>query len=132
MNYKKLTRKQLAKKIDELRRKFVRKRDALYNGFAICISCSIQKPVSELQVGHFYLRGYDQTTELLTEWRNVSLQCQRCNGFMHGNLSGYAVGLVRKYGPKVLFELEKKRKTEKHWSYMELLAVVEELKKKAP
>ena len=127
---KKPTRKQLVKLIDSLRRDWIRLRDSSHQGYASCISCQIQKPVSELQVGHFYLRGYDQTTELLTEWRNVSLQCQRCNGFMHGNLSGYAVGLVRKYGPKVLFELEKKRKTEKHWSYSELLGIMEELKNK--
>ena len=49
---------------------------------------------------------------------------------MHGNLSGYAVGLVRKYGPKVLFELEAKKKVQKHWSYTELLEVVEWLKRK--
>lgn len=126
---KKPTRKKLTQKIDELRRDMVRLRDKDWKDWAYCISCGAYKPISDLQAGHFYLRQYDFTTLLLTEYRNVNLQCQQCNGFKHGNLAGYAVGLQRKYGKKILFELEKKYKTPHYWKYTELLDVVEELKK---
>lgn len=103
----------------------MRKRDSDWKGWAICISCGAYRPVEELQVGHYYKRQHDYTTLLLTEWRNVNLQCVPCNGIKRGNPIGYAMGLQRKYGKKILFELEKDYKTPRYWKYTELEKIIE-------
>ena len=117
--------KSLKKKIDILRRDYIRKRDSK-NGYGNCISCGIRKAVADLQVGHYYKRQHDFTTALLTELRNVALQCEQCNGYRHGNQTGFAIGLIKKYGDGILQELERKFRTPTYWGIISLKKVVED------
>lgn len=115
---KKLTRKELLKRIDEARRQYIRKRDYNFQGYAKCISCSVVS--NNLQVGHYYSRVHDFTTELGGDERTVNLQCSPCNELRRGNPREYAIGLIAKYGKDILNELDKKKKTSKYWKMKEL------------
>ena len=114
---KKRSRKDLIKVIDEARRTYIRNRDLEHNGMAKCISCNSYS--DNLQVGHYYSRRSDFTTELGGDERNVNLQCVPCNSHKRGNPRGYVVGLIRKYGKNSVIELEQKRK-EKYWKIKDL------------
>jgi hypothetical protein len=67
--------------------KFIRNRDG-----GVCISCG--KACEKGDAGHF-IPSTKQGTRF-NEY-NVNVQCVSCNRYQHGNLSGYAVGLLRKY-----------------------------------
>lgn len=124
------TVKQLRNKVDKARREYIRKRDTDWRGNGVCISCGILKPVEQLQVGHYYKRQYDFTTELGGEERNVNLQCEQCNGYRGGNEPDYAIGLIKKYGKGILEELQKKRRTDKKWKLSELEALISDYQNK--
>jgi 5-methylcytosine-specific restriction endonuclease McrA len=110
-------RKKLLKKIDEARRKYIRERDGK-GEYTPCISCGAW--TTNPDVGHYYKRGHDFTTELGGDERNVNLQCVPCNSFKNGNPQGYAAGLVHKYGEGIIKELDQKKKTNKYWKIKEL------------
>lgn len=112
-------RKKLLKKIDEARREYIRQRDS-QGEMTPCISCGAWCETSSLQVGHYYPRGNDNTTELGGDERNVNLQCVPCNYHKSGNPRGYAYYLTIKYGKDILEELEKKKQTKKYWKIKEL------------
>ena len=125
---RKLTNRQkLLKKIDDARREYIRKRDLDWRDRANCISCFRNFEKGELQAGQFKKRQHDFTTELATEYRNVNLQCERCNGFLRGNESGYALGIVRKYGDNVLEEIYAKFIKDRNYKIGELEKILEEL-----
>lgn len=44
--------------------------------------------------------------------RNCNAQCRSCNRFSEGNNIGYTRGLIRKYGIKVIDELDVKKHTQ--------------------
>lgn len=44
--------------------------------------------------------------------RNCNAQCRDCNRFDEGNNIGYTRGLIRKYGIKVIDELDVKKHTQ--------------------
>lgn len=41
---------------------------------------------------------------------NINAQCTRCNHFLSGNLSVYAIYLLKKYGKKKLEDLDNRAK----------------------
>jgi len=73
-----------------------------------------------MDVGHYYTRSNDWTTDLGGDERNVNLQCVPCNSHKRGNPRGYVIGLIEKYGENVIMELEKKRNTKKYWKIKDL------------
>lgn len=121
--------KQYRNKIDSLRREYIRKRDLDFRGGANCISCGKYKYLEHLQVGHFYVRNHDFTTELGMDERNVNLQCDLCNGNMFNRKvmveKGYNLGMEAKYGHGVLQELEEKYKTKKYYRIADYEALIE-------
>jgi len=125
----KRTRKQLLSLIDKSRREYVQKRDQDWREKAFCISCGAYRPVEELQVGHYFSRVHDFSTELGGCKENTNLQCVPCNHYKRGNIQGYALGLVRKYGKVSLEELEEAKKTKKRWTIKELESLLEKYKK---
>lgn len=64
-------------------------------GYLTCISCGVRMDLSVAQGGHYIPRA-NRATE--TEHDNVWPQCQRCNGFLYGNLISYRRNLVRRIG----------------------------------
>jgi hypothetical protein len=120
-------RKKLLKDIDKARREYIRKRDGK-GEYTPCISCGAW--TTNPDVGHYYKRGHDFYTELGGDERNVNLQCVPCNSFKNGNIQGYTIGLMRKYGKEVIDELYEKKKKTKYWKIAELEELLQYYKDK--
>ena len=84
--------------------KYIRARDASYEGYCKCISCNTVKPWKEFDAGHFISVGSDRALKY-NEF-NVNAQCTACNHFKSGNLIEYRQGLIRKYKESVVTQLE--------------------------
>lgn len=80
---------------------YVRRRDCP-DGLGRCISCGRPITFRNCDAGHYIPR-----THAATRWdtRNVNAQCRACNRMKDGNLPGYTIGLVEKYGDGVIEEL---------------------------
>jgi len=103
---KEKTLPELKKELDTVFNKFIRQRDApLY--FFRCISCGNRKSIKQLNAGHYFSAGHNEAVR----WneQNVNGQCIRCNKYLHGNLEEYRKGMIKKYGQKVLDDLEIQR-----------------------
>jgi NinG protein len=105
----------------------IRSREADWKGFTHCISCGKFQHWKLMDAGHYHhtLLDFDDT--------NVNTQCKQCNGMKKGNPRGYAVGLIRKYGPGIIEELDAKKTV--HYQnpkpdIIKLKALYEELHKK--
>lgn len=105
------TLSKLKKELDKAFNAFIRNRDIWFfgsnSGYHFkCISCNEVKSIEQMHAGHFYARTFTAT-----RWdeRNVNGQCVGCNTFRHGNLLEYRKGMLAKYGPEVLEELEVKK-----------------------
>lgn len=101
MASKELTLSQLKKKLDAVFSVFIRMRDK-----GQCFTCPTKKPWKQMQNGHYVSRQY-----LSVRWdiRNCHTQCVSCNIFKHGNMTAYAVKMVKLFGPSILQELEKEK-----------------------
>lgn len=85
--------------------KFIRARDADYQGYCRCISCTTIKKWNEgIDAGHFIPVGSD--LGLKYNEMNVNGQCRACNSFKSGNLIEYRQGMIQKYGEKRVKLLE--------------------------
>ena len=122
--------RKLKESISKLRAEITKKTQKDWKDYGVCISCSVYRPIGELQSGHFYSRIHDYTTALLTHEENLNLQCVPCNYYKRGNPQGYASGLVRKYGVDILGLLEKAKKKDTYWGIKALKALLEEYKEK--
>lgn len=94
--------KSISRLIQEARepfQKWIRFRDANEP----CISCGTTK--AEIWDGSHFFKAEIYTGLIFNEV-NVNKSCERCNRFLGGNESGYRLGLVKKYGEKVVKELE--------------------------
>ena len=96
---KKYTLSQLKKKLDTVFSLYIRTRDG-----GRCITCGKVDEIKKMQCGHYVSRS-----NLATRWseKNCSTQCVGCNVFKHGNMDEYALKLKKKYGSKILEELNK-------------------------
>ena len=122
--------RKLKESISKLRAEITKKTQKDWKDYGVCISCSVYRPIGELQSGHFYSRIHDYTTALLTREENLNLQCVPCNYYKRGNAQGYASGLVRKYGVAILGLLEEAKKTSKRYKYSELEEIERGIKEK--
>ena len=103
--------KTLKKKVWEIFSKFIRTRD---NG--ICFTCGKKDIISKRTAGH-YIPKNECGLYLYFDERNVNCQCSRCNLYMHGNLSQYALALRRKYGNDILEKLDEDKNKHKGLEY---------------
>ena len=73
--------------------------------FGLCISCN--KPVnygtSNCHAGHYIKATF---TAIKYDERNVNMQCYHCNMHLESNHVGYTRGMIKKYGQKVIDQLE--------------------------
>jgi len=111
--------------------KYIRLRDANWQGYCSCISCSVVLPIKEIQAGHFIDAGSDKA--LKYEETNVHAQCVSCNYFKSGNKLEYRRRLIDKIGIKLVEKLELShhfKTTHKKLNQLELNAMYEFYKKK--
>lgn len=93
---------------DDLRKwfnEFIRLRD-----WPFCYTCGRDVSGQAKEIGPKYVAGHfipkNVCGDILEfDERNVHGQCQRCNRHLHGNLSFYALQLVREYGGSIFEDL---------------------------
>lgn len=107
MPARKLNLSSLKKKTWKLFSEYVRRKDADENGMTRCFTCGSFKNFRELDGGHYHAGS--TSLALFFDERNVKPQCTACNRFRHGNLTQFALGLEKLYGPNILEELDKDR-----------------------
>ncbi len=86
--------------------KFIRARDADWNGYCKCISCGrVKKWNDSIDAGHYIPKGSDSA--LKYNEINVNAQCSYyCNKMKSGNQLLYRIGLVGKVGEEKVKQLE--------------------------
>lgn len=88
----------LKKKADKYFSTYVRYRDGVCrNGewFCTCITCGVEKPLKQMQAGHFISR---RINKLRFDEENVNAQCVGCNMYKQGEQYLYSKALDLKYG----------------------------------
>ena len=90
--------------------RWVRLRDTevMTNGrYGNCICCGRHKAFEQLEAGHFI-----RSRHMGTRWheKNINAQCSYCNRWLGGNELKYREGLIKKYGPGIIDELEVEKK----------------------
>lgn len=113
---KKQTISSLKKKLDKIFSEYIRKRDK-----ARCFTCGKQGEVKTMQCGHYVPRQH-----LVTRYSeiNCNTQCVGCNVFKRGNMDEYALKLKKKYGPRVLEELNREKYKIHKWTIEDYLGKI--------
>ena len=93
----------LTNKLDGIFSRYIRYSHADGRGNCSCFTCDKVAPVAEMDCGHFVGRQHRATR---WEEKNCHPQCRFCNRYCEGRKDVYAVRLVEKYGPHILFELQ--------------------------
>ena len=114
----------LKKKADKVFSLYIRNRDS-ENGFAECITCGVQKPIGQMQAGHFVSR---RVNTLRFDEINVNAQCYSCNVMKHGDIYQYAKALDLKYGDGTAEELHSRRFETHSFTIDELKKIIEDYK----
>jgi hypothetical protein len=103
--------------------RYIRLRDK-----ATCITCGKRCELGEIHAGHYIPKSRGMS--IYFNEKNVHAQCARCNLYLRGDLSNYALKLIDKYGVEVLGELEAERNKIKRFSEGEFLQLIEYYTKK--
>lgn len=107
----------MKKKADQVFSHFIRHRDAHK-----CFTCDKVMPANESQNGHYESRRHNNTRY---DEQNCHCQCCGCNIFKKGNMTEYAVRMVRKYGPGILEELRSRAQVIKQFTIKDLEEIIE-------
>lgn len=123
----KKTVSQLKKKVWAACSEYVRRRDADWRGYVVCVTCGKVMPWKEAQAGHF-VPG--RRNSVLFDTRHIYPQCPRCNVFLHGNLIAYYPFMLKKVGKKVIEELKRLSQKDKQFTRAELEQLLLDFKQK--
>jgi hypothetical protein len=105
----------LKKKLDAIFSKYIRLKYAK-DGYVQCYTCSVCKPVSEMQNGHWIPRN-NVATRFSEE--NCRPQCVGCNMFNKGRPDVFAVNLLKEGIDIVALEQTKYRVFKIDWVWYE-------------
>ena len=111
----------LIKLLDAEFSKYVRRMEK-----GVCFTCGVQKDPKEMQNGHYESRSHFETR---WDLRNCHCQCYSCNVMRNGNMTNYAINLVRKYDKGILERLHKLAQTPVKLKREDLEAQIEFYKK---
>lgn len=101
----KKTNAKLKKELDSIFSRYIRHKHAK-DGMVKCYTCSVVKPVKEMQNGHWIPRNILSTR---FDEMNCRPQCVGCNMFNKGRPDVFALKLLEEYGEEKLRELQKRR-----------------------
>ena len=118
----------LVKKLDRVFSAYIRLRDAMPNGYFMCISCGKIKHISEADCGHFYSRRHMATR---FDEDNCHAECQGCNRADGDHLHGYMERLTHKIGQGRIDVLKWKHTQFKKYTDEELRMMIDYYKEKA-
>ena len=90
---KKRSRSKIVKELDSAFSKFIRNRDS-DGELCTCATCGVQKPIKQMQAGHFMSRS-----KYSTRWdeENVHAQCAGCNMWKQGRQYEMSIYIDQKY-----------------------------------
>ena len=108
-------------KLDKVFSEYIRLRDAMPNGYFICISCGKMKPYRQADCGHYHSRRHMATR---FDEDNCNSECRGCNRFSADHLIGYREHLIRKIGEERFELLNWKAHQMKHYSDFELQELI--------
>lgn len=114
----------LKKKADKYFSLYVRHRDSR-NGLVECITCGVEKPINQMQAGHFVSR---RVNKLRFDEENVNAQCTGCNMFKQGEQYLYSKVLDMKYGDGTAEKLMSQRHQTHKFTVDELERIIDESK----
>lgn len=114
---KKVSLSKLKKETWDMFSKWVRLSMASPDGNVECVTCGRIKNYKEMQAGHF-IPGRHGT--VLFDERNVHPQCYTCNVVLGGNGPKYYKYMLKRYGQKVIDELENEDRINKQFEFYEL------------
>lgn len=81
---------------------YIRLRDSNEDGVGECCTCGKHVHWKQGDAGHFVNR---QHKSLRYSEDNVHLQCRKCNRFDEGNITGYSIFMINKFGSDILSKL---------------------------
>ena len=109
--------------------KIVRLKAAVKTGGVIqCVTCGVWKDWRDMQGGHFIKRQHKKWT-LVEE--NIHPQCPRCNQFLGGNDSAYALYMIDTYGRDFVDEMIATKTEPRKYTRVELEELIKELRQQA-
>jgi 5-methylcytosine-specific restriction endonuclease McrA len=117
--------KPIEKKLDELVRQIVMKRDCP-TGFGKCFICGKPGHVKQMEVGYFVVRS-NHTVKW--DLDNLHMICYYCNRFDNDHFSNYRYRMIQVYGEDFVKDLIFKGKQLLKAFEWELEELYEELKK---
>lgn len=103
---------------------YIRQRDS-ENGLAECITCGVNKPIKEMQNGHFVSR---RASKLRYDEFNCNAQCPGCNLFKQGEQYIYGKNIDLKYGAGTAEGLMNRRHETHKWKIDELEEIIKDCK----
>lgn len=124
---KKISRKNIIKRLDNVFSEFIRLRYANAHGIAKCYTCGKEDHWKKLQCGHFQSRKHYSTR---WEELNCQVQCSACNVFRYGEQYKFGINLDKEFGEGTAEFLNKKSKEIVKFSNQELLEKIEYYKKR--
>jgi len=92
---KKVSRKNLVKRLDNIFSQYIRLRNANAQGIAECYTCGVKKNWKQLQCGHFQSRKHYGTR---FDETNCQVQCVSCNVYKYGEQYKFGVRLDKDFG----------------------------------
>ena len=96
-------------------------------GYVTCVTCQSTKHYKEMQAGHFIPgRG----NAILFDTRGIHPQCYGCNVGQKGRPREYDAFMKKKYGQKVVKELDSLAKTTVKFMPIDLIVITENFKSK--
>jgi DNA-directed RNA polymerase subunit N (RpoN/RPB10) len=88
--------------------KYIRSKDADWNGQVACFTCGKIDDYRAMDAGH-YLAKATTNSYLKFYEKNVNPQCISCNRWLNGNYAVYKVKLIEKYGQGIIADLNSLR-----------------------
>lgn len=73
-----------------------------------CCSCGAPRRYETIEPGHYFDKKMGGSSGVCLDERNINGQCSICNTFLNGNKKRYKDFMLKKYGQKVLDELQMK------------------------
>lgn len=96
----------------------------------VCVTCGCRYPITgrgAIQAGHFVA---GRTNSILFDERNCHPQCYICNVVKKGNMVKYYKFMLKKYGQKVIDELDRLATKSVKYSVSDYLEIESKYKKK--
>lgn len=110
------------KDLDDIYSLYIRQKYADWAGYVSCVTCGKTAHYKDgMQNGHYEKRSHNNTR---FDDQNCHVQCKKCNMFMGGNYTSYALFMHKTYGQKAVEELHKRAQVSKRFTINEIKELI--------